>query len=164
MTLSDDSLLDPLLRGGERATLICANLPQTPGPAGFRLDRCGGDDGAGLICAFLTDLPRALTDDGEAFLLHIGLAHPARVTQPSPPSASRPPRRRADGHARLADYEALQPGLAGWLLAERAAGRAEFGPTATVSRSGPACCACAVPLCNCGHMRIGPRGDNIANC
>lgn len=129
VTLSDDSLLDPLLRGGERATLICANLPQTPGPAGFRLDRCGGDDGAGLICAFLTDLPRALTDDGEAFLLHIGLAHPARVTATIAAIGFTATEIAAQTrHARLADYEALQPGLAGWLLAERVAGRAEFVP------------------------------------
>lgn len=129
VTLDDGSLLDPLLRGGERATLICANLPQTPGPAGFRLDRCGGDDGAGLICAFLTDLPRALTDDGEAFLLHIGLAHPARVAATIAAIGFTATEIAAQTRrARLADYEALQPGLAGWLLAERAAGRAEFAP------------------------------------
>ncbi len=127
VTLDDGSLLEPLLRNGERATLICANLPQTPGPTGFRLDRCGGDDGAGLICAFLADLPRALADDGEAFLLHIGLAHPARVAASIAAIGFTATGIAAQTrHARLADYEALQPGLADWLLAERAAGRAEF--------------------------------------
>ncbi len=127
VTLDDGSLLEPLLRNGERATLICANLPQTPGPTGFRLDRCGGDDGAGLICAFLADLPRALADDGEAFLLHIGLAHPARVAASIAAIGFTATGIAAQTrHARLADYEALRPGLADWLLAERAAGRAEF--------------------------------------
>jgi predicted glycoside hydrolase/deacetylase ChbG (UPF0249 family)/glycosyltransferase involved in cell wall biosynthesis len=129
VTLDDGSLLEPLLRNSERATLICANLPQTPGPVGFRLDRCGGDDGAELICAFLADLPRALTDDGETFLLHIGLAHPARVAATIAAIGFTATEIAAQTrHAHLADYETLQPGLAAWLLAERAAGRAEFVP------------------------------------
>lgn len=132
VTLDDGSLLDPLLHAGERATLICANLPQTPGPKEFRLDRCGGEDGAGLICAFLADLPRALADAGECFLLHISLANPARVAAAIDAIGFTATEIAAQTrHARLADYEALMPGLGAWLLAERAAGRAEFAPDAS---------------------------------
>lgn len=131
VTLDDGSLLDPLLHAGERATLICANLPQTPGPREFRFDRCGGEDGAGLICAFLADLPRALADDGECFLLHISLANPARVAAAIDAIGFTATEIAAQTrHARLADYAALMPGLGAWLLAERAAGRAEFAPDA----------------------------------
>ena len=138
-TLSDGSLLDPLLDtdiappadDSGRATLICANLPQTPGPAGFRLDRSGGADGAELICRFLADLPRALAVNGEAFLLHIGLAHPARVARMIADIGLVAEVLAAQWrHAGFADYEALQPGLADYLRAEQAAGRAEFVPDA----------------------------------
>ncbi len=130
--LDDGSLLAPLRRRGERVQALSFNLPQTPGPQGFRLDRSGGADGAELICRLLAELPEVLADDGEAFLLHIGLAHPARV--------------RADiaaigfcetvvaeqtRHASFADYEALHSGLADYLRAEHAAGRAEFVPDAS---------------------------------
>ena len=126
-TLSDASLLDALHSRRIRAGLICANLPQTPAPSGFRLDRWGGADGADLICRFLDELPQVLAVDGVAFLLHIGLAHPARV-------AATMVRNRFDAvvlaeqtrHARFADYEAMQPGLADHLRAECAAGRAQW--------------------------------------
>ncbi|HEX5802273.1 MAG TPA: ChbG/HpnK family deacetylase [Azospira sp.] len=126
-TLADGSLLTPLLARGERAALICANLPQTPGPAGFRADRYGGGDGAELLCALIAQLPAALADDGEAFLLHIGLAHPARVAATLAAHGLRASvLAEQTRHAALADYEALQAGLADYLLAEGAAGRARF--------------------------------------
>ncbi len=129
-TLDDGSLLAPLLTRGERATLICANLPQTPGPTDFRLDRCGGGDGTDLLCAFLADLPRALAPGGEAFLLHIGLAHPARVAATLAATGFTASELATQTRsARFADYEALHPGLADYLRTERAAGRAEFEPT-----------------------------------
>lgn len=126
-TLSDASLLDALQARPARAQLICANLPQTPGPAGFRLDRWGGSDGAELICRFLDALPEVLAEDGVAFLLHISLAHPARVRRTLKRQGL-----TADlvaeqtRHARFADYEAMQAGLGDYLRAERAAGRAEI--------------------------------------
>ena len=128
--LAEGSLLAPLLQRAEKAQLICANLPQTPGPAALaatRPDRCGGDDGAGLICALIAQLPAVLAEDGEVFMLHISLAHPARVASTLAAQGlqatvlAEQPRR-----ARLADYEAMLPGLAAYLLAEQAAGRAEF--------------------------------------
>jgi methylase of polypeptide subunit release factors len=128
--LAEGSLLDPLLKRAEKAQLICANLPQTPGPAALaatRPDRCGGDDGAGLICALIAQLPAVLAEDGEVFMLHISLAHPARVASTLAANGlqstvlAEQPRR-----APLADYEAMLPGLAAYLLAEQAAGRAEF--------------------------------------
>ncbi len=125
--LVDGSLLQPLLDRGERAALVCANLPQTPGPAGFRLDRYGGADGAELLCALIAQLPAALADDGEAFVLHIGLAHPARVRATAAAAGFAVDTVAAQTRrAALADYEALQPGLADYLLAEGAAGRARF--------------------------------------
>jgi len=128
--LMEGSLLDPLLQTPEKAQLICANLPQTPGPAALaatRPDRCGGDDGAGLICALIAQLPAVLAEDGEVFLLHISLAHPARLASMLATHGlqatvlAEQPRR-----TRLAEYEAMQPGLAAYLLAAQAAGRAEF--------------------------------------
>ena len=129
--LDDGSLLEPLRRRGAQAALICANLPQTPGPQGFRLDRSGGNDGADLICAFLCELPSALTADGEAFLLHIGLAHPARVMAAIAAIGFTATELAVQTRlASFADYEALHPGLADHLRSERAAGRAEFSPNA----------------------------------
>jgi predicted glycoside hydrolase/deacetylase ChbG (UPF0249 family)/glycosyltransferase involved in cell wall biosynthesis len=125
--LSDGSLLQPLLDRGEKAALICANLPQTPGPEGFRLDRYGGRDGADLLCALIAQLPATLTEGGEAFLLHISLAHPERVAQTLAANdlvstvLAEQPRTAA-----LADYDCLHPGLADYLLQEQAAGRAVF--------------------------------------
>jgi predicted glycoside hydrolase/deacetylase ChbG (UPF0249 family)/glycosyltransferase involved in cell wall biosynthesis len=125
--LSDGSLLHPLLDRGNRAALICANLPQTPGPQGFRLDRYGGHDGADLLCALIEQLPAALAEGGEAFLLHISLAHPARVAQTLAAndllSTVLAEQART---AALADYDRLHPGLADYLLQEQAAGRAVF--------------------------------------
>lgn len=129
-SLSAGSLLTPLLQKEEKAQVICANLPQTPGPAALaacRPDRCGGADGAELICALIAQLPAALAPDGEAFMLHISLAHPARVARTlaahglAATMLAEQPRR-----ARLAEYEAMLPGLAAYLQAERIAGRAEF--------------------------------------
>lgn len=121
------SLLAPLREHGERAQALCFNLPQTPGPVGFRLDRSGGADGADLICELLAGLPQVLADDGEAFLLHIGLAHPARVSQGIADAGLIAEvlagQRR---HATFADYDALHSGLADYLRVEQAAGRAEF--------------------------------------
>ncbi len=128
--LDDGSLLEPLLARGEQATLICANLPQTPGPTEFRLDRCGGRDGADLLCALLEDLPRALAPGGEAFLLYISLAHPARVAAALATIGFKATELAMQVRAaRFADYEALHPGLADYLRDEHAAGHAEFDPT-----------------------------------
>lgn len=125
--LSDGSLLEPLLQAGERAELICANLPQTPGPDNFRLDRCGGRDGAELLCTLIEQLPRALADNGLAFILHIGLANPTRVhaclKEHGLQATIIAEQQR---HAQLADYEAMHAGLAAYLEAEQAAGRSEF--------------------------------------
>jgi predicted glycoside hydrolase/deacetylase ChbG (UPF0249 family)/glycosyltransferase involved in cell wall biosynthesis len=125
--LSDGSLLQPLLDRGEKAALICANLPQTPGPEGFRLDRYGGRDGADLLCALIAQLPATLTEGGEAFLLHISLAHPARVAQTLAANdlVSTVLAEQARTAA-LADYDCLHPGLANYLLQEQAARRAVF--------------------------------------
>lgn len=129
--LDSGSLLAPLLDRGERAQAIAFNLPQTPGPDGFRLDRSGGADGAELICRLLADLPQALADDGEAYLLHIGLAHPARVARSiAGIGFVAEVLAEQERHASFADYEALQPGLADHLRAEQATGRAEFVPDA----------------------------------
>lgn len=127
--LDDGSLLEPLLRHGERATLICANLPQTPSPQDFRLDRSGGQDGADLICRFLDDLPRALAPGGEAFLLHISLANPGRVAAAIASIGFVATELALQTrHARLADYEAMHEGLSAHLLATRKEGRAIFVP------------------------------------
>lgn len=125
--LSDGSLLQPLLDRGEKAALICANLPQTPGPEGFRLDRYGGRDGADLLCALIAQLPATLAEGGEAFLLHISLAHPARVAQTLAANdlVSTVLAEQARTAA-LADYDCLHPGLANYLLQEQAARRAVF--------------------------------------
>lgn len=153
------SLLDPLLRTGRRADLICANLPQTPAPGGLGaqpgdphrnpvsaqgnpqpgpgpgpspqsnplIARLGGSDGADLVCALLGQLPAALAPDGEAWLLHIGLANPQRVAAAADAAglvlqtvASRPRR------VSIADYAALAPGLPDHLRDCRAAGGSEF--------------------------------------
>lgn len=125
--LDDGSLLAPLRERGARVHALCANLPQTPGPAGFRLDRNGGTDGAELLCALIAGLPHVLAADGEACLLHIDLAHPARVAA-AIAAAGLQAECLAEQvrQARFADYEALHPGLADHLRAEQAAGRAEF--------------------------------------
>lgn len=62
-----------------RFDVVVANLPQTPTPHALAADRDGHHDGADLLCAAIAALPGRLTVAGEAFLLHIGLAHPARV-------------------------------------------------------------------------------------
>jgi predicted glycoside hydrolase/deacetylase ChbG (UPF0249 family)/glycosyltransferase involved in cell wall biosynthesis len=124
---SAGSLLAPLLARGEKAALICANLPQTPAPKGFRLDRYGGSDGAELICALIAQLPATLADGGQAFMLHISLAHPARVRQTLAEQGLQATVLAEQMRtAALVNYECLLPGLADYLLAERAAGRAEF--------------------------------------
>lgn len=129
-TLSQGSLLTPLLQAKEKARLICANLPQTPGPAGLsacRPDRCGGDDGAELICALIAQLPETLANDGEAFMLHISLAHPARIASTLATHGLQATVLAEQARsAPLVEYEALLPGLAAYLLAEKRAGRAEF--------------------------------------
>ena len=125
--LSDADLLDALHSPLRPAQIICANLPQTPAPQGFRLDRWGGPDGADLLCRFLEALPAVLAPDGVVFLLHIGLSHPARVRAAIANSGLEAvvlaEQRRT---ARFAEYEALQTGLADTLRAEHAAGRAEM--------------------------------------
>jgi predicted glycoside hydrolase/deacetylase ChbG (UPF0249 family)/glycosyltransferase involved in cell wall biosynthesis len=129
-TLADGNLLAPLRQLGKKAQLICANLPQTPGPATLatcRPDRCGGSDGADLICALIEQLPTLLANGGETFMLHISLANPARVARTlaanglSATVLAEQPRRTL-----MADYEAMLPGLPAYLLDEHAAGRAEF--------------------------------------
>lgn len=156
--LVDGCLLQPLLERGERAALVCANLPQTPGPAGFRLDRWGGADGAALLCALIAQLPAALADDGEAFVLHIGLAHPARVRATAAAAGFAVDTVAAQTRrAALADYEALQPGLADYLLAEGAAGRARF-----VRDGDEIVFEAALLRLRCpGDARGGGRCDNI---
>ena len=126
---SDGSLLTPLLQHGRKVMLVCANLPQTPAPQGFNLDRYGGCDGADLICALIAQIPPTLADGGEAFLLHLSLAHPARVAQAIIENGLQATvLSEQTRSATLADYEALQPGLADYLMNERTAGRAEFVP------------------------------------
>lgn len=127
--LTRGSLLRPLLDAGRRAELICANLPQTPFPDGAarRADRDGGRDGAELLCALLRQLPTALADGGEAWLLHDGLANPRRVEQTAGAAGlqlatvAEVPRRVA-----LADYTQLAPGLPDLLRARHDAGDCEF--------------------------------------
>ncbi len=126
-TLSDGSLLAPLLTQNARATLICANLPQTPGPAAFRADRHGGSDGADLLCALIAQLPAALASNGEAFLTHLELANPSRVAAALAANGLQATTIAEQvRQVPATDYEALQPGLVAWLLAERQAGRAQF--------------------------------------
>lgn len=126
-SLSGASLLSPLLATARKAALVCANLPQTPGPMDFRLDRYGGSDGAELICALIADLPTALAADGECFLLHISLANPGRV-QAAIDAIGFSVTVIAEQvrQARFADYATLHPELSEHLRAEHAAGRAEF--------------------------------------
>lgn len=126
-------LLAPLRAAGRRADLICANLPQTPAPASAGstragpIDRIGGSDGADLLCALIGQLPEALPPDGEAWLLHFGLAHPQRVAAAAAAAGlmidtvSSVPREVA-----MADYARLAPGLPDHLRACRAAGISEF--------------------------------------
>mgnify|MGYP001022633441 CR=1 FL=1 len=126
-SLSTGALLSPLLATGQKAALICANLPQTPGPVDFRLDRYGGSDGADLICALIAELPKALAADGECFLLHISLAHPARV-QAALAAIGFTANVIAEQtrQAQFADYAMLHPELPGHLRSAHATGRSEF--------------------------------------
>jgi predicted glycoside hydrolase/deacetylase ChbG (UPF0249 family)/glycosyltransferase involved in cell wall biosynthesis len=129
-SLANGSLLAPLLQTGQKAQIVCANLPQTPGPAALsssRPDRCGGSDGAELICALIAQLPAVLTEDGEAFMLHISLAHPARVARTlAAHGLTATVLAEQARRACMADYAAMLPELPAYLLDEHAAGRAEF--------------------------------------
>jgi hypothetical protein len=93
----------------------------------FRLDRYGGSDGADLICALIADLPKALAIDGECFLLHISLAHPARVQAAlAAIGFTASVIAEQTRQAQFADYAMLHPELCEHLRAAYAAGRSEF--------------------------------------
>lgn len=110
--------------------LILANLPQTPAPTAIANDRYGGSGeagGASLLLRFIAELPLRLAPGGVACGLHIGLAHPARVA-----AAIREAGLQAEVIAEetrcvdAADYDALQPGLADFLIGQGQHGNCEL--------------------------------------
>ncbi len=111
---------------GERFDLIIANLPQTPGPRPFNLERWGGPDGTRHYERLALEAPVYLRPGGRLVFVLIGIADNARVKELLGKRFQMRCVFRLQRDFTPADYDGLQAGLFDYLDRLRRRGVSEF--------------------------------------
>ncbi|MBI4585652.1 MAG: 50S ribosomal protein L11 methyltransferase [Planctomycetes bacterium] len=111
---------------GERFDLIIANLPQTPGPAPFNLERWGGPDGTRHYERLAREAPAYLRPGGRLLFVLIGLADNGRVKGLLGERFQMRCVFRLQRDFTPADYDGMLPGLFDYLDGLRRQGVSEF--------------------------------------
>lgn len=110
--------------------VMVGNLPQTPGPVNFRVDKWGGPDGSLHLLRLAREAVNHLKENGRIYFSLISLANSKRVIEAFQGCYRLTQTAEMERPFTREEYEAYWPGLFQYLEELRRQGEAEFWPAA----------------------------------